>query len=1091
MTQGPGRLSEFLSRIGLERLRDRLAAEDVDMSVLPLLDEEDLKGLGLNLGERKRLLRAVAELGARAEGGAPPRDDALAGAVQLRRLSVLFCDMVGATRLGEELGIDRMQIVLQRYCQTAQRIAARHDGHLAMSQGDGLVLLFGYPRVVEGFAERCVAAASELQGALARAPVTFAGRAPVRIATRIGIASGQALVGERGEDAPGGVHLVGPAVNRAARLQALARPNAIIVDRATRELTAAAVAYGAPRSVRLRGFSEPAEVFRVVGMSAPAADRPVALLDRAAETALLRKLWRRARRGHPATLTIHGGPGIGKSALVQHFLTREVGPSARVIRLRASAMATHSPLRPVAEALAELTGPDPPPAALAALLGAAPESAERTARFVGLAAAPEGDAGSGADERAAILDLLARWIVAGDDRPTAAVLENAQWADDATRALLSRAARQAQLEGSRFLMIVVTRDDAPPPGFDQGRDRALALPPLPEDAANLLLDRALSGAPIPQSVREHILRRSDGNPLMLESLGHALRRRRLAELADAVEVPHTIYESVAMRLDALSAGREAIEALAALGAPADPALLGRILRADAGTVDAALAALDRAGLIERTLAHGRETIAFRHQVCRDVVLERLAGPARERLHLAVYRALAREGGAPHRPDILARHALAGRDWANAARHALEAGLGYLVRSALPEAGRHLDMAMDALARLPAGPEVDRDRLRAVAGLAAVERSRFGIASDRSAELGRQAVALARAVGDAKAELLALNGLYSHALVRADYRRADSFAKALSKAAERCADDDFRMIGGRAIGAVALHRGDQATARRRLERALAQYERDAHLPLAHAHGYDHAEICAALLAMSLWIGGDLRGARRMGAWAIAHARAIDHAHSLAQAISFRVMWGALARQGAEMAELAAEGVALSEKHGIRVMRAAARLFPFAGGLCLQPDAPAAAQMADLASRVAEFRAANPFNYVPLLNSVLAEAHLRAGDLPAAQIALAEAQKAEARTEETWTCAEVLRMRARLAAAQGDGKAARRLRGRALGAARRTQAATIALRIACDMAEADPRPATAGAVRAALARLTSRDGGWDVRRAAAILRAGAHG
>ncbi|SMX50669.1 adenylate/guanylate cyclase domain-containing protein [Maliponia aquimaris] len=1092
LAQRPGQLLEFLSGIGLPHLRDRLTAEDIDMSVLPLLVDDDLKELGFSLGVRKRLLKGIRALGAAAGKDAPWPDAPGAGDVQLRRLSVLFCDMVGSTRLGEELDIDRMQVVLQHYYDIADRIVRRHGGHLAMSQGDGLVFLFGYPRVLEGFAERCVVAAHDLQGALIRSPVALAGRDPIRIATRIGIATGQAAVGVKHNDTSGDhTHLVGPAVNRAARLQAVARPNGIVVDRKTRELTETSLSYSEPESVSLKGLAEPVDLYHVVSLNrvAATAAKPIHLVGRDAESAVLGDLWRRGRQGHPATLTIHGDTGIGKSALVQSFMATEVDPSARVINLVATAMAAQSPLRPVANTLAKLTGPDAAQTTLAALLNhAPPEVAERAAQFLEIAAAPDGDASIAASDREATLELLTGWILGRADRPTVVVLENAQWADDSTRELLDRAAARAQAEKASLLMIAITRDDDTAIWTGQGAHQTLSLPPLAEAPANLLLDRFLGGAPVPKSVRENILHHSGGNPLMLETLGHALREHRLSELADVVEVPHTIYESVAQRLDSLQSGRGVIEALAVLGTSAHRDLLDQIVQSDNRDIDRALTALDRARLTERRTIHGREVIAFRHQAYRDVIYEQIAGPVRERLHLDTYRALA-QGDAPEtRPDILARHALAGQDWADAARHALDAGAGYLKRSALPEAGHYLEMAAAACERLPSSEAINRDRLRAITGLAAVERSRFGIATDRSAELGQHAVALAREVGDAKAELLALNGLYSHALVRADYPRAENHAQALSKAAKTSGDDTFLMIGARATGAVALHRGDQTTAQRNLDWALGQYDREAHLPLAHAHGYDHAEICAALLAMSLWISGDLRRACQLGAFAIDHAREIDHAHSLAQAISFRVMWGALARHGPDLTDIAAEAVEVSEKHGIRVMRSAGRLFAYASQLCLHPDRPTAAEMAELTSRVAEFRTANPFNYVPLLKTVLAEVYLRADDLHAAQAALAGAMQAETRTGEIWTSSEVMRLRARLAAADGDDAGALRLRREALDVARRTQAATIALRIACDIAEADLCPRTVAGVRDAFAELVSRDEGWDVRRAKAILQAG---
>ena len=187
-------LSEFLEQTDLSDLHEKLTSEDIDMTVLPLLEDADLKELGLSLGQRKKLLLGLKAMADKV--ATPEATKAKAtNPVQLRRLSVLFCDMVGSTELGERLEIDEMQIVLQHYYDIASKVAQRHNGYLAGSQGDGLVMLFGYPKVLEGFAERCVLAAKDLQQRLADAPVLLDGHDPISIKTRIGIASGQAAVG--------------------------------------------------------------------------------------------------------------------------------------------------------------------------------------------------------------------------------------------------------------------------------------------------------------------------------------------------------------------------------------------------------------------------------------------------------------------------------------------------------------------------------------------------------------------------------------------------------------------------------------------------------------------------------------------------------------------------------------------------------------------------------------------------------------------------------------------------------------------------------------------------------------------------------
>ena len=164
---------DFLESLNLAHLAATFEAEDVDMSVLPLLKPDDLVDLGLTLGQRKKLAAALSALDATNETAAAEQGE---DEIQLRRLSVMFCDIVGSTDLGERLSIDGMQELLSHYYSVARRIADDHDGHIATVQGDGVVMLFGFPRVSEGTASRCVNAALDFQKTLAISPARLSGR---------------------------------------------------------------------------------------------------------------------------------------------------------------------------------------------------------------------------------------------------------------------------------------------------------------------------------------------------------------------------------------------------------------------------------------------------------------------------------------------------------------------------------------------------------------------------------------------------------------------------------------------------------------------------------------------------------------------------------------------------------------------------------------------------------------------------------------------------------------------------------------------------------------------------------------------------
>lgn len=1079
-------ISDFLERVGLVHLADTFVAEDIDLSVLPTLDKDDLKELGLTIGQRKKILAALEKLGAPEEPDVPEEEVP----VQLRRLSVLFCDLVGSTAMGEKFTIDEMQILLQHYYEAAHDVAQEFDGHVYGTQGDGVIILFGYPKVLEGFAERCLLAAKLLQDQMATAEIVLDGHAPVNLSTRIGIATGQAAVGQGDQALIGETHqLVGPVVNRASRFQTVAQTQSIAVDQKTQELTRGVARYSDPEVYDLKGLPKNTQVFHLQGLRAsddgPA--HPVQIVGRDTERDILSSALRDAQAGACATATILGDAGIGKTALVESFLSDGGGAEHRLVRLTCTSMGAQSPLHPIVrhvERERQLDGKNAPTKEFG------PETLDKLTNFFGLSSNGKKAKPVSKSDRKEILGALSQWLVSGNDRPgpTIVVVENAQWVDDTTRQLLVHTVENGRDAGVGILIVEITREAGPTIWAETQGNKTIAVGPLDDTDAERLMLLASGGKTIPLSIHNNILKHSAGNPLMLETLGKAQAKANQTQLTDTVEVPHTIYESVSMRLDQIRSGRSIVEMLAVMDSPVSSDMLAALFGEDIAKTLPIVEALKDVGLVSVEPGSKSDLISIRHQVYRDVIYEQITGQSRQKMHAAAYRTLIdfEPDIDVTRPGVLAHHANAARAWDETSIHAANAGEALLAQSALIEASHFLDIADNALTRVQVDNVSNKRRLRVTTNMASVERSRFGISTDNSAILGKRAVELARELGDSKTELLALNGLYAHALVGADYPLAEEHAYALLETAERSQDKTYVMIGTRAIGAVVFHRGEFAKAVEKLTFAIDQYDEEQHLPLTHAFGYDHAEICAAFLSMSYWMMGDLANSRGYGAFSIEHSRKIDHAHSLAQAMAFRVMLGALARDDVELSSIGAEAAELGEKYDIRVMSAAARFFPFATELCLRADAPTDVDLKKLQSLYDEFVAVNPFNYGPLVATLLADVELRAGLLDKARATLEKGIATEGVTGETWTASELMRLSARVLDASKDPKAARKMREEAFKTANQTGAKSIALRIACDMAETDPGLGPIQRVQDALSAMSSADMGWDIQRARGILQ-----
>src|SRR5262249_9364847 len=351
-------IAQWLASIGLERYTQRFIENAIDGDVLPELTEGDLKKLGIPLGDRKRLIRAIKAMAAgspsafatSAVGGNEQSGQAGMAGAERRHLTVMICDLVGSTALSARLDPEDMHAVIDAYHAACARITRTYDGFLAEFRGDGILAYFGYPRAHEDDAERTVRAGLDIIAAIARLET----RAAEPLAVRIGIASRLVVIGDlSGESALREHAVVGDTPNLAARLQALAEPGTIVVAASTRRLLGDLFRLRDLGRHEVEGIAEPVAAWAVEGVAASEsrfeavrkADLPD-LIDREDEIDFLLERQRLAWKGEGQIVLISGEPGIGKSRLAAALAERIAGEPHTRLRYQCSPYHTNSALRP-------------------------------------------------------------------------------------------------------------------------------------------------------------------------------------------------------------------------------------------------------------------------------------------------------------------------------------------------------------------------------------------------------------------------------------------------------------------------------------------------------------------------------------------------------------------------------------------------------------------------------------------------------------------------------------------------------------------------------------------------------------------------
>ena len=328
-------IAVWLRGLGLERYDQAFCDNEIDEKVLSSLTAEDLKDLGVTLvGHRRRLLDAIAALGAAvattaasatvaaARPGTQVQSDA-----ERRQLTVMFCDLVGSTALAAGLDPEDLREVIGAYHRSVGETIGRYGGFVAKYMGDGVLAYFGYPEAHEDDAEQAVRAALALVGEIGQI------EAAERLKLRIGIATGVVVVGDLlGTGAAQEYAVVGETPNLAARLQAMAPENGVLIGEATRRLLGDLFDYRDLGAAAFKGFKPAVPVFEVLRPSAVEsrfealrAASLTPLVGREEEIELLLRLWRRAASGAGQVVLICGEPGIGKSRLAAALRERLEG----------------------------------------------------------------------------------------------------------------------------------------------------------------------------------------------------------------------------------------------------------------------------------------------------------------------------------------------------------------------------------------------------------------------------------------------------------------------------------------------------------------------------------------------------------------------------------------------------------------------------------------------------------------------------------------------------------------------------------------------------------------------------------------------
>ena len=1074
-------VAAWLEKLGMSEYAGRFAENRIDFSALRDLTDQDLRDLGVVLGDRRKLLRAIGELSGADHKATSGTSVSPQGNAERRQLTIMFCDLVGSTALSAQFDPEDLREIIGVYHRCCAAIVERNGGFVAKYMGDGVLVYFGYPQAHEDNAERAVLTGLALVEAVPKL-VTSAGSA---LQVRIGIATGLVVVGDLiGSGEAQERSVVGETPNLAARLQSVAEAGMVVFDDGTRRLLGNLFELQDLGAQDLKGIAGPVQAWAALRASsvesrfeALRATGAIALVGREKEFDLLMQRWSNAKAGEGHTVLISGEAGIGKSRLTAALLERlGAEPHAR-LRYFCSPQHIDSAFYPFigqVERSAGLSREDLPQTKLDkldAMLAATATSSEDAALFAEMLSLPNDGHHLTPDltpqrRRQRMLEAIVTQIAAlARANPVLMIFEDAHWSDPTSLEVLRLVIDR--LASHRVLLIVTFRPEFASPWVGQPHVTTLSIDRLAHDDVSAMIDRVAGSQVLPANVRQDILERADGIPLFVEEMTKAVleaeseveaRRTAVRAPSPALAVPASLHASLMSRLDRLGPAKEVAQIGSAIGREFSHNLIASVTRKPEAELVSAIDRLLTAGLLFRQGLPPDTTYLFNHALVQDAAYSTLLREPRRALHARIAETFEQQFPyvAESQPELLARHCTEAGLIEKAAGLWGQAGRRALARSALKEAAEQLARALGQIATLPGTAALRHEQIKLQVDLSNALIHTKGHASPEtkaSFEQARLLIEQAEALGGpADDPLMLFSVLYGFWVGNRMAFKGDvagELAEQFHVLAQNQSAPVPRMIGHMLMGISLVLVGDIGDGRAHLDRVIEMYDPAQHRPLATRFGHDVRMTAFCWRALALWILGYPTAAAADVEHALKDARDMGHAATLMFALGHTSLAHILRGDYVAAEALAEELVALGEGKGSLYWKSYGMMLQ--GALLAQTGkASDAVPVANAAS--AAMRSTSATAYVPWYMSYLASAYSQIGQFDDAWSCIAEAVAAAEVTQERWCEADIHRVAGQIAlmSAAPDTAKAESSFERALSIARAQKAKSFELRAATNLA-----------------------------------------
>jgi len=997
-----------------------------------------------------------------------------------RQITVMFCDLVGSTRLSTELDPEDLREIISSYQDTVRSAVKQFSGFIARYMGDGVLVYFGFPQAHEDDAERAVRASLAIVQAMSNLNSEIGIRFRVALSVRIGVATGPVVIGDIiGEGAAEEAAVIGEAPNLAARLQSEAEPDQVIVGSLTHQMVSNLFDYKDLGERNLKGIALPVRLWQVLGEvdnedlnEGNARTGSLPLVGRQEELGLLTRSWDTSKEGQGQVVLIQGEGGIGKSRLVEALRDHVADQEFTWVTLRCSPFHTNSALFPilghmqrvmgwnredsVAEKLEKLE------VALKAQSMPLEEAVPIYADLLSLplptdAYAPIGL--SAKQKREQALDALVAWCFEeAERRPVIQVWDDIHWADPTTLEYLELYIEQSPTVP--ILNVLTYRPEFVLPWPMHSHMTPITLNRLEHQEVKALISLQAKGKSVPVEVMDHIISKADGVPLFVEELTKTILdseivqeehdRFQLNGTLSEMEIPNTLQDSLMSRLDRVPTVREVAQMGAVLGREFAFEMLNAVVGLEESKLQTGLSQLVNDELLYQRGRGLRAKYIFKHALIQDAAYHSLLRSTRQQYHLRVAQLLEEQfqETVDTQPELVAHHYTEAGELTKAVFFWGKAGERARNRSANHEAIAYLTRGIEVLLELPDNDDRARLELTFQVSLGHANIIVKGHGAVGAETAYARARMLCERLGDVPELSPTLFGLWRFYVSVRPLQETLQIAKQLQRLGDEQIDIEQRVIAHYAFGYTSLCMGNLSDAQNDLGEGIVKYETSQRAAEIYRTAQDPGVACQGYLAMTQWLMGFPDQARNNAHKSIELAEFVEDPFSIAYS---RCFTGAIVSEmcGDKINSIVTKGLDTAEQGGFSLWIAFGNV-QLAKASFSNDKSPAA--LGNLVDIFNEIEKLGVHINTPYYMGFIANAYHQTGKIDDGLRILDQAQLSIDERDERWWEAEIHRLRGEfiLSKPAANKSEVRKCFDRAIDISQKQSAKSLELRAAMSVA-----------------------------------------